>query len=158
MQLFVALSALLAGGSIIDLDLTAIVQAVIFFAAFLVLYALVFRPAMALFDARDEAIEGSKEEAKKLVTDAQGQQKDYEEKLKSARNSANAQRESLRGEGQSFERDLLDKVRGETQELVSSSRAKLDAEARESRESVVKEAESLGRDVAVRILGREING
>ena len=54
---------LAGGGSPIDLDGSFFAQLAIFFAAFLILQHLVFRPVTALFDAREAAMEGAKADA-----------------------------------------------------------------------------------------------
>ena len=60
MQLVAALSVILAGGSVVDLDGTIFVQVIIFFIAFFVLKGLVFNPVLDVFVRREEGIEGAR--------------------------------------------------------------------------------------------------
>ena len=62
----VLFTALLSEGSIIDLDGTIWIQLGLFAVAFFVFRPLIFRPMVALFEAREKAIEGSKLEALRL--------------------------------------------------------------------------------------------
>ncbi|MDB4973569.1 MAG: synthase sector subunit b [Myxococcaceae bacterium] len=158
MQLSAFLGALLSGGSIIDLDGTVFVQAAMFFVAFVILYALVFKPMVALLDARDHAIDGAKDEAKHLEAEVSAKQATFEAELNRVRGSANDERERLRAEGQELERHLIDRVRTETTELVNEAKARLDGEARTARAELVAQRPELAREIASRVLGREVQG
>src|SRR5262245_39364120 len=115
MQLSAILGALLSGGSIIDLDGTVFVQLAMFFIAFFLLRVLVFKPMLAVLDAREEAIDGAKELAKRLEVEVKEKQASFEAELRKVRGSSGEERDRLRAEGQELERKLLDKVRQETQ-------------------------------------------
>ena len=65
-----ALSVALLGGAIIDLDGTFFLQLGIFLAIFAMLNVLVFRPMLALMDARETATDGAKASARELETEA----------------------------------------------------------------------------------------
>ncbi|MBW2465395.1 MAG: ATP synthase F0 subunit B, partial [Deltaproteobacteria bacterium] len=107
-------SALLSGGSILDLDGTIFVQLAIFFIAFFILRELVFKPMMTLFDAREEAIDGARKEAKAMEQEALDKGVTFDEEMRKVRLEAGEERDKLRGEGQRLEREMLDKVRSET--------------------------------------------
>jgi F-type H+-transporting ATPase subunit b len=158
MQLSAFLGALLQGGSIVDLDGTVFVQLAMFFIAFLVLYPLVFKPMVALLEAREHAIEGARDEAKLLERDVQEKQATFESELRRVRGSSNEERERLRGEGQELERKLLDRVRNETQALIGEAKVRLDGEARTARAELGARKSELARDIASRVLGREVQG
>lgn len=158
MQLSAFLGALLSGGAIVDLDGTVFVQLAMFFIAFAVLYALVFKPMIALLDARDHAIEGARDEAKQLESDVQTKQASFEAELRRVRGTANEERERLRSEGQELERKLLDRVRVETQNLVNEARTRLEGEAGTARAELAAQRNELARDIASRVLGREVQG
>jgi F-type H+-transporting ATPase subunit b len=158
MQLSAFLGALLSGGSIVDLDGTVFVQLAMFFIAFIVLYALVFKPMVALLDAREEAIEGARNQAKQLDSDVQAKQATFEAELRRVRTSSGEERERLRGEGQELERKLLDRVRVETQALVNDAKTRLESEALTARAELRAQSGELARDIASRVLGREVQG
>ena len=158
MQLSAFLGALLSGGSIIDLDGTVFVQAAMFFIAFVMLYALVFKPMVALLDAREAAIGGAKEEAKQLEADVTAKQASFEAELRRVRGVGNEERDRLRGEGQELERHLLERVRSETAAQVAEAKERLDSEARRARAELVAQRPELAREIASRVLGREVQG
>jgi F-type H+-transporting ATPase subunit b len=158
MQLSAFLGALLSGGSIIDLDGTVFVQLAMFFVAFVVLYGLVFKPMVALLDARDLAIEGAKDEAKHLDAEVLEKQASFEAQLKRVQGTAGEERERLRAEGQELERKLLETVRVETTQLLNDAKAQLDTESVAARGELVRDRPELARIIASRVLGREVQG
>jgi len=158
MQLSAFLGALLSGGSIIDLDGTVFVQLAMFFVAFVVLYVLVFKPMVALLDARDLAIEGAKDEAKHLDAEVLEKQASFEAELKRVQGTAGEERERLRAEGQELERKLLETVRVETTQLLNDAKAQLDTESATARSELVAQRPELARIIASRVLGREVQG
>jgi F-type H+-transporting ATPase subunit b len=158
MQLSAFLGALLSGGSIVDLDGTVFIQLAMFFVAFLVLYVLVFKPMVALLEAREHAIEGAKDEAKHLTSDVSAKQATFDAELRRVRGSSGEERDRLRAEGQALERTLLERVRSETQALVSESKVRLESEARVARAELETQRPELARQIAGRVLGREVQG
>lgn len=158
MQLSALLGALLSGGSIIDLDGTVFVQLTMFFVAFFVLRSLVFKPMLGLLEAREEAIDGAKEQAKRLDVEVKAKQATFEAELRKVRGASSEERDRLRAEGLELERTLLDKVRVETQNLVANAKAQLDAEAQRARQTLAAQRADLAREIASKVLGREVQG
>jgi F-type H+-transporting ATPase subunit b len=158
MQLSAILGALLSGGSIIDLDGTVFVQLAMFFIAFFVLRSVVFKPMIALLDAREEAIDGAKDQAKRLDVEVKEKQATFEAELRKVRGTSGEERDRLRAEGQELERRLLDKVRTETQRVVADAKVKLDAEAQLARQTLAAQRPELAREIASKVLGREVQG
>jgi len=158
MQLSAFLGVLLSGGSIVDLDGTVFVQLAMFFVAFAVLYVLVFKPMVALLEAREHAIEGAREEAKHLESEVGAKQASFDAELRRVRGVSGEERERLRAEGQELERRLLERVRGETQSLVSEAKVRLEQESRVARSELEAQRGDLAREIASRVLGREVQG
>jgi F-type H+-transporting ATPase subunit b len=158
MQLSAFLGALLSGGSIIDLDGTVFVQLAMFFVAFGVLYALVFKPMVAMLEAREEAIDGAKDQAKRLEVEVKEKQASFESELRKVKGASSEERDRLRAEGQDIERKLLERVRGETQTLVQDAKLRLDSEAALARQELSAQRPTLAREIAGKLLGREVQG
>ena len=158
MQLSAFLGALLSGGSIIDLDGTVFVQLAMFAVAFVALYGLVFRPMVALLEARETAIDGAKDEAKQLDHEIREKQASFDAELRKVRTSSSEERDRLRQEGQDLERTLLANVRTETLELVSTAKARLDSEAGTARTELRAQQAELARTIASKVMGREVKG
>ncbi|MEM8609495.1 MAG: ATP synthase F0 subunit B [Myxococcota bacterium] len=152
----VLFTALLSEGSIIDLDNTIWIQLVLFVVAFLVLRPLVFRPMIALFEAREGAIHGAKLEAQRLQDEAQAGTAEFDEEMRKLRLQAGEERDRLRNEGKALERDVLDKVRSETARQLAEADQKLKADAQRLRAEVDANIPTLARDIASKMLNREV--
>jgi F-type H+-transporting ATPase subunit b len=158
MQLSAILGVLLSGGSIIDLDGTVFVQIGLFFLAFFVLRGLVFKPMLAVLDAREEAIDGAKEHAKRLDIEVKEKQASFEAELRKVRSASSEERDRLRAEAMEIERNLLEKVRVETQRVITESKQRVDAEAQLARQTLAAQRPELAREIASKVLGREVQG
>lgn len=148
------MGVLLSGGSPIDLDGSFFVQLAIFFAAFFILKNLVFGPVMALFDAREHAIAGSKRESESMTHDADEKRVHLEAELNRVRQSANAQRDKLRTDAQELAHQLSETARAETAATLASARAQLDREAQDARQRSLAGVPDLARRIADRLLAR----
>ena len=152
----VLFTALLSEGSIIDLDGTIWIQLALFAVAFLVFRPLIFRPMVALFEARENAIEGSKLEALRLQDEASAESEEFEVEMRRIRLQAGEERDRLRNEGKRLERTVLDRVRAETGKQLAEADAKLAKEASRLRAEIDQSVPVLARQIASKMLNREV--
>ncbi|MGB0678928.1 MAG: hypothetical protein ACPGUV_04640 [Polyangiales bacterium] len=148
---------LLSGGAIIDVDGSLFVQLILFFSAFFILKALVFRPAMALFDARTAAVDGVRAAAKAEMAAAEEKVAALNAQLERVRQDANAEREALRRQGLAAEREVLQATLGELEdgtarhlEALQQERAALEAEVQSL-------SRALAEQMASKLLGRQVH-
>lgn len=146
----------LSSGALIDLDGTIVVLAVVFFVTLFILRSVVFKPMIALFEAREQAIDGAKREARKMEGEARQAAEKFEEEMRGLRASATAERERLRQEGQRLERSILEKVRQETQKELSDAETRVQGEARRLRAEIDTTVPKLASQIAEKLLGREV--
>jgi F-type H+-transporting ATPase subunit b len=151
-----ALGVLLAGGSIIDLDATLFVQMGIFFIAFFVLKTLVFKPVLALFDARVQSTVGAKAEARRMESEATLKRDTFEQELRKVSAAANEERETQRNEAQRLARQLTEQARVQAQATQKAAKDRLDAEAAVVREQALKSVPTLAREITSKLLGRSV--
>jgi F-type H+-transporting ATPase subunit b len=154
MQLLLS-AGLLTGGAIIDLDGTIVFQLVTFVLVFVVLRVLVFKPMLALFDARDKAIDGAKQAAKSLETDADAALKTFEAKVREAKVEAAAERDRLRADGQRLERELIAKARVDADKTLADATATMNGEAEAVRAHMKTSVPALAAQIAEKLLGRK---
>jgi F-type H+-transporting ATPase subunit b len=152
----IPMGVLLFGESPIDLDGSFFVQLAIFFIAFLILRGLVFRPVMTLFDARDQAMSGSKEQAEKMTAQAESTRDSFEAQLRSVRAKANEERDKKRAEAQQLARQLTATARQHNTSQLSAAKARLDMEAQQARSKAEAEVPELARQVSAKLLGRSV--
>jgi F-type H+-transporting ATPase subunit b len=136
----------------IDIDGTIIVQMLLFWFVLGFLHFALFRPYLKAVDAREEGVEGSREEAGEMQTRAQRVIEEYEEKMRQARRDATDVRESLRNQGVQEQNDMLQEVREEIQQNLQQERGKIDAKVETARADIKQRAESLAGAMVARIL------
>ena len=149
-------TALLSEGSIIDLDGTIWIQLALFGIAFFILRPLIFRPMIALFEARENAIEGSKLEALRLQDEAAAEGEEFEEEMRRIRLQAGEERDRLRAEGKRLERAVLERVREETDKQLGEADKQLATEASKLRAELTGSVPVLARQIASKLLSREV--
>ena len=147
----------LSGSPILDVDATMLLYIVLFFVLFWVLNTLVFKPIMALFDEREKAIDGAKRDARKLEKDAEAKLNAFEDEMAKMRKEASAERDRMRADASRRERKLLEKVKGETDAMVAESEATMAKEASRIRKEIATETPKLAKQIASKLLGREVS-
>ena len=152
----VLFTALLSEGSIIDLDGTFWIQLGLFAVAFLALRPLIFRPMVALFEARENVIEGAKLEALRLQDEVSAETEEFDEEMRRIRLQAGEERDRLRAEGKHLERSVLDRVRQDTEKQLAEADAKLAVEASKLRDEMKATVPALAKQIASKLLNREI--
>lgn len=143
-------------GSLIDLDGTVFIQLGLFVVAFFILRALVFKPIIALIEAREEAIEGAIEEAKAMTVEAKSAEEEFEVEMHRVRRTAAAERDKLRAEGKKLEATVLDKVRDETAGQLSAAEETLAKEAKKARAAMEAHTPVLAKQIASKLLQRDV--
>ncbi len=149
------LTAVLAGGSVVDLDATVFVQLVAFLVLFLLLRSLLFKPLSALLQERERCTEGDVKEAKRRQVEAEQKVEKYEREVERMRAKASQEREALRNEGRAREQEVLAKARTEAEEILAAGRATMAKQSEDVRVGIEREAVQLADAIAARILGRK---
>jgi F-type H+-transporting ATPase subunit b len=152
----VLFTALLSEGSIIDLDGTIWIQLGLFAVAFFVFRPLIFRPMVAVFEARENAIEGSKRESLRLQDEAAAESDEFEVEMRRIRLQAGEERDRLRAEGKRLERAVLDRVREETDKQLAEADKKLATEAARLRSEIDQSVPAMAKQIASKMLNREV--
>ena len=150
------LPVLLSGSPVLDLDASVFIYLGIFGLAFLMLRALIFRPVIDLMDAREEAIDGAREEAKALQKEAAAKLDAFEKEMSKVKAEAAVERDRLRAEGLRLERSLIERVRGDTEALVQKAEGEMADEAKKARAQIASATPTLAKQIAERLLGREV--
>ena len=151
-----ALGVLLSGGSVIDLDASIFIQMGIFFVAFFILKALVFNPTMQLFDAREQAIDGAKAEAKRMQDEAVAKREHFEGELRRVSAASNEERENARLEAQKLARQLTEQARSQALATQKAAKDRLDLQAAEVRKNALAQVPAIARELTSKLLGRSV--
>lgn len=144
------------GHPIIDIDLTAVVQFVLFLVLLFVSNKLLFQPYMALRERRRAGIDGARAEAEQMTATADAKLADYEKQLAVARSRANDEGRKVRAEASAHEREVTEKARTEAQKSIDEAAAKMRTETEAARAQLLPQADALARQIASKLLGREV--
>jgi F-type H+-transporting ATPase subunit b len=142
---------------VVDLDITLVAHVVLLLTLLAVLKPLLFDPMIKLFEEREKRIDGAKVQARRMDEASAGALSKYEAEMQRARAAGNAERDKLRAQGSKEEAEILGKVREATTKMLDEGRARLVAETAEVRKALVTESAVLGRQVAARVLGHEVD-
>ena len=140
---------------LIDLDGTVFIQFAFFVIMLIVLSRFLFKPYLAMRDARHKGIEGAREEAATMQERARQTNADYDTKLTKARQRGGEERARLRGEGAVYERQVLGAARDESQKVLDAARGKIAGDATAARDKLTAESTALAKQIVKKILGRE---
>jgi F-type H+-transporting ATPase subunit b len=141
----------------VDFDATFLVQFVLFAGLTLVLKPLLFDPMLKLFEERERRIDGAKLEARRIDDRSASALAKYESEMAKARAAANAEREKLRAEAVRKEQEILGTVRAAAAQTLDDGKKAALAEAERVRATLKAQSGVLARDLAGRVLGREVH-
>lgn len=140
----------------VDVDLTFLVQLVLFVGLMLVLKPLLFDPMLKLFEERERRIEGAKLQARKIDEKSATALTKYESGMSVARTTGNAERDKIRAEGIAREQQILANVRAATAKTIDDGKRTAHGEADGVRAVLKMQAAEMASDLATRVLGREV--
>ena len=140
----------------IDLNKTVLLQMVIFAVLIVVLKPLLFDPILKIFALREERTEGARERARKLQLKAGDLLTRYEKELERINQAAAVERDKARAETAKLEAEILHEAREVTQRVEQEGRERIQQEVRELRSDLQKQSAVMAREIARRVLGREV--
>lgn len=147
----------LAGGHpLIDVDLTVLVQFVLFLVLFVIANRLLFQPYLQLRERRKAGIEGARAEADRMTAQADAKLADYEKQLAVARDRANEAGRKIRLEAAAHEREVTDAARASAQQAIDEAQATMRRETETARAQLLPQADALARAISGKLLGREV--
>ena len=150
-------SLLGASGAVnIDFDLTFVGQMVIFAVLILVLKPLVFDPVLGLFEERENRTDGAKAAAREMQQKAGELLRKYEHELEKVHRVAAEERDAIRAETARLEAEQMNEARQVAAKIINQGRERVAEEIHAIRFELGRNSERLARDIAARVLGREI--
>jgi len=152
---FAASSQAFASEDLLSVNKTVFIQIVIFIIAIYILNTLVFKPFMDLIDRRDKLTKGSIKEAKELEEKVKQIILEYEARLNEARALAQEERTKIVREAEAAAAGIVSRTREETGALLDEAKKKIEAEAEVIKEKLKGDVQTLSREIASKILGRE---
>jgi F-type H+-transporting ATPase subunit b len=150
------LSVIASGHPLIDIDLTVVVQFVLFLVMAIITNKLLFQPYLALRERRKAGIDGARAEAERMTGQADARLADYEKQLAIARDRANEEGRKVRLEAAAHEREVTEKARAAAQTAIDQAQASMRQETEAARMQLMPQAEAFAKAIATKLLGREV--
>jgi F-type H+-transporting ATPase subunit b len=136
-----------------DLDITLLIQMVLFVGVLATLNGILFQPFLRLLEEREHRIQGLAQEAERLRAEGDRDHAEYREKLQTARDEAHQRREELLKEGREKERQILSEARTEVAEKLQKARLELGQWQRDAGDTLASERSSLAALIVDKVLG-----
>ena len=140
-----------------DLDVTYLIQLGLILCAVVIVNGLLLRPVLKVILLRQEKIEGAHADALRLTDLGDGDQKEYQARMREARDAASRERETLRSEGRDEERKLLNQVRADLAKNLAGARGEIRKAEDNARLEIADETQKMSRSLVHKILGREVS-
>lgn len=150
------IATIASGHPLIDIDLTAVVQFVLFLLLMAICNKLLFQPYLALRERRKAGVEGARAEAERMTATADAKLADFEKQLATARDRANEEGRKVRAEAGAIERDATEKARTAAQTSINEATTKMRSDTEAARKELMPQADAIARSIASRLLGREV--
>jgi F-type H+-transporting ATPase subunit b len=141
---------------LIDIDSTILIQLGAFLLLFVVARALLFKPYLNLRAARFDGIEGARIESERLRSEGEARLVEYERQLAAARARASTERQQIRNEAASQQREIAERSRAEANRAYQAAREVIDAESSAARNQLLARSDELARQIASKLLDMEI--
>ncbi len=132
------------------------ILAAMFVGTILLLNKILFKPLLELDEKREQLTSGTSSEAKELKLKAEQTIKGYNEKINDARIQTQEQKNLIRKQAQNSGAEMIERARGETNSLLQDAKTKIEKEAQIIREKIKPEIELIAKDVASKLINKEI--
>lgn len=137
-------------------DYSLLVIMAIFIANYWVVRAFFFKPVNDIIVGREREITGAEKQYEEAIARFNEATADMESKLQQTRREATSVREQFRSQAAAHRATVIERTRQEAEQVVSAADAELRANVVGAREQILREADSLARQAAGRILGRQV--
>jgi F-type H+-transporting ATPase subunit b len=140
----------------VDVDWTFLVQVVLFVGLTLILKPVLFDPMLKLFEEREKRIDGAKLQARRIDEKSVTALTKYEGAMDKARAAGGVERDQIRVDAMKREHEILAAVRAAAAKTLDDGKRAAQAEADRARTTLKNDATTMARELASRVLGREV--
>lgn len=137
-------------------DKTVLFQWVIFMVALVTLTWGIFRPVLRIIEGRRTKTDGARKEASELDRKSKEMTGLCERRVEEARIAGVREKDQIKASAEKFVEGLLKETRLEIDRRIDEVRRQIEQEAREDSLQLKQYAQEIGREVASKVLEREI--
>jgi F-type H+-transporting ATPase subunit b len=145
-----------AGGGLITINASLIIQLVNFLILLVVLYRFLYRPLMTTLADRATAISQQLAEAQAAREEAHRQLADFETRLRASQAEAQQAREQVLREAAAMRERLTAEARAEAGRLIETAQTQIAQEVRRARSELRQEVGGLAVQIAERLIRRSL--
>jgi F-type H+-transporting ATPase subunit b len=138
------------------IDFTAVYQIVLFLVLWAVLDRVLFRPYLKLLDERERRTGGARTEIAELQTQAERLRAQYEEKIAVAEAEGRTTRETILAGAREQRDAIIGSAREKAARMLETVRGELASQMQKERQLALVEASNVARDMARKVLGRDV--
>jgi F-type H+-transporting ATPase subunit b len=135
-------------------DITTLWVVFLLLTTVVLLNTLVFKPVLAVIDARLKAVADARELAESAAQRAQAAAAEYDEKLTAARTAVYREMDDKRGVALEKRAALIGETKGVVEKELADAIARVRQQSAEARASLDRDAEALAGAIVTRVLGR----
>jgi len=140
----------------ISLDYSVLYQIILFLVLWLILSKILFRPYLDLLEKRERQTSGSRHAAADLEQEGARLKAQYEERIARAQAAGGAAKEATLQEARQRREQLLGQARQEAASTLERARREIESQLEKERELAVAEVATVARQMASKILGRNV--
>jgi F-type H+-transporting ATPase subunit b len=135
-------------------DITTLWVVVLLLTTVVLLNTLVFKPVLAVIEARLKAAADARELAESAAQRAQAAAAEYDQKLTAARTAVYREMDEKRGVALEKRAALIGETKGVVEKELADAIARVRQQSAEARASLDRDAEALAGAIVTRVLGR----
>lgn len=149
-------TCLARGGSVINIDLSFLIQLINFLVLLAVLNILLYKPIRKVIAERQGKITDARSRAESVDQDVQAKMAEYEARLKEMKSGAADERGLLVKEAHVEEAAILESARKDASDTIAAIKARVAKEAADARTILQEQAKLLSVDICEKVLGRSL--
>ena len=124
----------------------------LFLANIVILNVMLFKPMLRVFKEREEAIDGSLDEARDMDAEKENKIAIFKREMSEASLSAREKFDSLRQEGQDRQKGLLEAASREAMEIIEKARRELSSASDSARASLKGDVDKFSEEIVQKLL------
>jgi F-type H+-transporting ATPase subunit b len=140
----------------INLDLSLVVQIVLFLVFWAIMRRVLFAPMGRLMEERERRTGGTQLQARAMLDEGKQLQAEYEAEIAKARAEGEAVKSQIRAEAARARELIIAQGHEVAAERTQSMRGEIRGELESARQTIIAQAESLAQDMAEKVLGRKV--
>ena len=141
----------------IELNLTMVVQLAIVLTLMVILSQAVFKPFLGMLQERKNRVEGAEKRARELQQRTDELIERHREMMDAAQAKGASIQEEIRKESLAREMEILQKAMEEANRVIREMKDRINDETETARAGLKLQAQNLSREIAEKILGRNIS-